>query len=423
MNNSKSLRTRATNLPNRKLAILGGVPAFAKMTFVGAPNQPSREVVLRRISEALDRNWLSNFGPLNHALSTEIRKQTGAKHAIPVANATIGLELAIRALDMTGEVIVPSFTFIASAHALQWQGITPVFCDVDPDTHCIDPDAIRRLITSRTTGIIGVHLWGTPCSVEQINSIAEECRLKVIYDAAHAFGVVHRGTSIGNFGDAEVFSFHATKFVNSLEGGAVVTNSDEVAKKVLLMANFGFTGYDQVDYVGTNGKLNEVAAAFGLSSLEDIGRIVEVNRRNYSAYCEGLQGLAGVRLYPHRSDTQPNYQYVVLEVDREQCGISRDQLLSVLHAENVIARRYFFPGCHRMAPYRSITDPDSWNLPVTERLTQSVLCLPTGSQIGMDDVALICSIIRQALAMAGDIRGAIPVTAQQKYPSLGSLDF
>lgn len=189
---------------SKKLAVLGGEPAFGSQVYVGTPNQPNRERLFARFNEVLDRNWLSNFGPCNHAFSREIRRQTGVKHAIPVTNGTIGLELAIRALGLSGEVIVPSFTFVATAHALQWQGVTPVFCDVNPETHCIDPECITRAITPRTTGIIGVHLWGHPCDVDEIKRIAADHNLRVIYDAAHAYGTAHAGTPIGNFGDAEV---------------------------------------------------------------------------------------------------------------------------------------------------------------------------------------------------------------------------
>ena len=190
-----------------------------------------------------------------------------------MCNATVALEIAIRAMGMSGEVIVPSFTFVATAHALQWQEITPVFCDIDPRTHNLDPNRIEEMITPRTTGIIGVHVWGRPCAVDALAEIAQRRHLKLLFDAAHAFGCSYQGQMIGNFGDAEVFSFHATKFFNTFEGGAVVTNDDELAAKMRLMKNFGFHGYDNVIYVGTNGKMSEVSAAMGLDRAGVAGRI------------------------------------------------------------------------------------------------------------------------------------------------------
>ncbi len=201
-----------------------------------------------------------------------------------MCNGTIALEIAIRALELRGEVIVPSYTFIATAHALQWQEITPVFADIDPATQMLDPAAVRKMITPRTTGILGVHLWGRPAPVEALQAIADEHGLKVMYDASHGFACTHGGRPLGNFGECEVFSFHATKFFNTFEGGAVVTNNDELAAKMRLMRNFGFADYDKVIYPGTNGKLTEIAAAMGLTNLADVDRFVSANKRNYDHY-------------------------------------------------------------------------------------------------------------------------------------------
>ena len=271
-----------------------------------------------------------------------------------MCNGTVALEIAIRALGMEGEVIVPSFTFIATAHALQWQGITPVFCDIDPRTHTLDPGKVEQAITPRTTGIIGVHVWGHTCDIDALAEIAARRGLKLLFDAAHAFACSYKGRMIGSFGDAEVFSFHATKFFNTLEGGAVVTNDDELAKKLRLMRNFGFTGYDKVSYLGTNGKMNEISAAMGLTSLESLDEFIAVNRRNYLRYREELRDIAGARVLTYDETESCNYQYIVLELDEAVTRIvSRDELWRILTAENVMARRYFYPGCHRMEPYRS----------------------------------------------------------------------
>ncbi|MDB9538590.1 DegT/DnrJ/EryC1/StrS family aminotransferase, partial [Anabaenopsis arnoldii] len=221
--------------------------------------------------------------------------------------------------------------------------------------------------------------------------------LKLMFDASHAFGCSHGGKMIGNFGSAEVFSFHATKFMNTFEGGAIVTNDDELNQKLRLMKNFGFSGFDNVIYLGTNGKMSEVSAAMGLTSLESMEEFIEVNRRNYYCYQEGLAGIAGVSLFPVNQAEKHNYQYIVLEIDEEEAQVSRDMLIKILHAENVIARRYFYPGCHRMEPYRSYFPHAGLLLPETEKLGQRVLVLPTGTAISEEDITEICQVIKLAL--------------------------
>ncbi len=201
------------------LAKYGGSPAFREKLHVGRPNIGDRNALMNRINDLLDRRWLTNNGPFVHEFENKIAQLTQTKHCVVMCNATIALEIAIRALELRGEVIMPSFTFVATAHALQWQEITPVFCDIDPLTHTIDPQKVEELITPRTTGIIGVHLWGRACRVEALSEIAKRRNLRLLFDAAHAFACSHMGTMIGNFGDAEIFSFHATKFFNSFEGG------------------------------------------------------------------------------------------------------------------------------------------------------------------------------------------------------------
>jgi dTDP-4-amino-4,6-dideoxygalactose transaminase len=391
----------------RQLAVFGGRPAFAEKLHVGRPNVGDRESFLARVGDMLDRVWLTNDGPFVQELERRIAAYLGVRHCVAMCNGTVALEIAIRALGLTGEVIVPSYTFIATAHALQWQQITPVFADIREDTHCLDPDAVERMITPRTTGIIGVHLWGQACDVDALTEVARRRNLRLMFDAAHAFGCTHKGRLIGNNGDAEVFSFHATKFFNTLEGGAVLTNDDELAKKMRLMRNFGFGGYDDVVYIGTNGKMNEVSAAMGLTNLDNIDAIVDANRRNWLAYRDGLTGLPGVKLFHYSDCERSNYQYVMIEVDDEAARLNRDELVSVFWAENVIARRYFWPGCHRMEPYRSLYPHAGLLLPVTERAAARVLLLPTGTAIGPDAVSAICNILRTALAHAGDVRARL----------------
>jgi dTDP-4-amino-4,6-dideoxygalactose transaminase len=387
------------------LAIFGGQSIFDETLHVGRPNIGDRERLLTRINDILDRRWLSNHGPYVQEFEAQLSELLGVRHCIVMCNATIALEIAARALGFTGEVIVPSFTFVATAHCLQWQEITPVFCDVDPETHTLDPNQVERMITPRTTGIIGVHLWGQPCDVEALSEIADRRDLRLLYDAAHAFGCSHKGQMIGNFGDAEVFSFHATKFFNTFEGGAVVTNDSKLATKIRLMHNFGFVGMDEVIYIGTNGKMNEVSAAMGLTGLESLDQFIAVNRENYEQYCQELAGIPGIRMLTWKDDAEEkrNYQYIVLEIDEAITGVSRDRIVEILHAERIRARRYFYPGCHRMEPYRSYFPHAGLLLPVTERLTQQVMTLPTGTAVTPRDVSRICHVVRFAIEHSAEI--------------------
>ena len=276
---------------------------------------------------------------------------------------------------------------------MQWQEITPVFCDIDPNTHNIDPLRIEEMITPRTTGIIGVHVWGRSCDIDALTDIAHKHNLRLLFDAAHALGCSYKGQMIGNFGDAEVYSFHATKFFNSFEGGAIVTNDDGLAKKIRLMKNFGFAGRDTVIYLGTNGKMTEVAAAMGLTSFESLDDLIAVNYRNYQVYQRVFAGISGLQIITYDDTEKCNFQYIIVEVDETVTGVTRDQLVSILQAENVLARRYFYPGCHQMEPYRSYFPHAGLLLPETERLTQWVMSLPTGTAIAPEDIERIGRII------------------------------
>ena len=389
------------------LSIFGAPPAFQDKLHVGRPNIGDRERLLERINDLLDRKWLTNNGPYVHELEQKIAALVSVKHCVMMCNATVGLEIAIRALGLSGEVILPSMTFIATAHALQWQEITPVFCDIDPDDFCLDPARVEQMITPRTTGIIGVHTYGRVCDVDALHEIANRRGLKLLYDAAHAIACTKGGRFVGGFGDAEVFSFHATKFFNSFEGGAVLTNNDELAAKIRLMKNFGFAGFDNVVYIGTNGKMSEVAAAMGLTSLESLSDVIETNRRNYYVYSNEMVNVPGIALHRHDENEKCNFQYIVLLVDHNQTGITRDQIVQVLHSENVIARRYFYPGCHRMEPYRSYYPHSGLLLPITEQVVEQVLVLPTGLSVSQDDIREICSIIKLTLSNPAKVKAKL----------------
>jgi dTDP-4-amino-4,6-dideoxygalactose transaminase len=387
-----------------ELAIFSGTPAFAERLHVGRPNIGNRQRLIERINALLDRRWLTNNGPYVQEFEQKIADMVGVKHCIAMCNATVGLEIAIRALGLSGEVIIPSMTFIATAHALQWQEITPVFCDIDPKSLCLDPGQVEKMITPRTTGIIGVHLFGRTCDTDALQEIATRRSLKLMYDAAHAFACTKGGRMVGSFGDAEVFSFHATKFLNTFEGGAVVANDDELAAKIRLMKNFGFSGYDKVIYIGTNGKMNEVSAAMGLTSLESLDQVVETNRQNYNTYLDGLSDIPGITVLQYDESEKCNFQYIVLLVDKNRAGVTRHQLVQILWAENVLARRYFYPGCHKMEPYRSYFPHASLLLPVTERIVKQVLSLPTGTAVSADNIREICNIIRLVVSNADKVR-------------------
>ncbi len=375
------------------LAIHGAPPAFDQPVHVGRPNLGDREAFLRYAGEIYDRRWLTNDGPLVRELERRLAEYLGVRHCVAMCNGTIALEIAIRALGLEGEVIVPSYTFIATAHALHWQAITPVFADIDPAIHTLDPDAVRRMITPKTSGIIGVHLWGRAAPVEALQAIADQHGLQLMFDAAHAFGCSHNGQMIGGFGRAEVFSFHATKSFNSLEGGAVVTNDGELAEAMRLMRNFGFAGFDNVIHPGTNGKMVEICAAMGLVNLDDFDNTVAINRRNHAVYRELLSEIPGISVRDYDHTERNNYHYIVVEVGPD-FPVSRDRMVEALHAENILARRYFWPGCHRMKPYRDLFPHAGLLLPNTERIAERVLLLPNGSGLPDGAIAVIGEVMR-----------------------------
>jgi dTDP-4-amino-4,6-dideoxygalactose transaminase len=379
------------------LAVFGGSPAFTEPRHVGRPNLGDRSALFDRIEGALDRGWLANDGPLVAEFERRVAELVEVEHCVATSSATTGLQLVARALELDGEVVMPSFTFAGTAHALGWLGITPVFADIDPATHNIDPDAVARAITPRTSAILAVHVWGRGCDVPALERIAQRHGIPLVLDAAPALGCTHAGQPIGGFGRAEVFSFHATKIASAGEGGVVSTHDPELARRLRLMRNFGFVDYDTVTELGTNAKMHELSAAMGLTSLDSLDRFIAVARDNHEHYVRELDDVPGLRLIEYPADERQNYHYVVAEVDDPSL---RDDLVAVLHAEHVLARRYFAPGCHRMQPYSSTQA----RLPATEALSESVLVLPTGTAIGDADIAKICAIIRVAAEHAPAVR-------------------
>ena len=385
------------------LAIFGGGPHFPEPLHVGRPHDVNRDALFSRLSTMFDRQWLTNDGPYVEEFERALTRRLGVARCLVTCNATAGLQILLKACGLAGEIIVPAFTFVATAHAAQWCGLTPVFCDIDRRTHNLDPSDVETRITARTSAILATHMWGRACDIDALAAIAARHGLHLLFDSAHAFGCSHQGRPIGVFGDAEVFSFHATKVVTTFEGGAVTTDQEDLAEKISLMRSFGFADYDEVVSLGTNAKMSEASAAMGLTSLEAFSATVAVNSRHFAQYAQELGALPGLTLIEFDPNDMPNYQYVVVEVDANRAGICRDLLQRVLWAENVLARRYFYPGCHRMPPYVGEDGQPVRELPATDDLESQVLCLPTGTALTSDAVAEVCNIVRYAVEHGHDI--------------------
>lgn len=399
-----------------ELAVFTGHPAFLSPLHVGTPPRVDVEGFVGRVRDILESRWFTNDGPYVKEFERRVAEDAHVEHCIAVCNGTIALELAATAAELTGEVIVPSFTFVATAHALLWCGLTPLFCDVDPNTHNLDLGHLEGLINERTSAIIGVHVWGRPAYSDHLERLAERHGLRLFFDAAHAFGCSYAGQPVGGRGDAEILSFHATKVVNTFEGGAVLTNDDDLAARIRSLRNFGFVDYDEVHALGINGKLSEVSAAMGLTSLDHFDETVALNQRNYVHYRNELDAITGVSVLAYDEAERNNYQYVVLELDPADCLLPRDDLVRVLHAENVIARRYFYPGVHRMEPYRSLYA--GLVLPATEAVADRVVVLPTGETVDEAGVGTISNLIRLAVGNADKLPRPLPPFRSLASPTI-----
>ncbi len=391
------------------LALFGGAPAFATPRTVGRPSVGDRAAFLRRVEAVLDAEWFTNFGPQNAEFEAAVAGVAGVDHCVAAGNATVALEMVVgnaaEGWRLGDEVIVPSLTYPATAQAVSWRGLRPVFADADPVSGLIDPEHVESLITDRTRAILGVHLFGQVCDVERLEKIADGNGLRLYFDAAHAIGCTHDGKPIGGFGDAEVFSFHATKIVNCLEGGAITTNDPDIADRMRAARSFGFGPDHMVGGTGTNGKLNEVEAAMGLTSLAALATTIEHNRRLYECYVRALHGIPGVTTFSYDHRDTNNHHYMMCTVDAAVTGLHRDLLLDVLRAENVLAQPYFSMGVHQMPAYRD----DAASLPRTEALCEQLLALPTGVTVDESDVDTIAEVIRFAVAHGPDVtarRGA-----------------
>lgn len=377
----------------------GRQPAFAKPVQVSRSWNRAKERFLELANDSFDTSLFTNDGPFVHEFEQRIAALHDVRHCVAVNSGTTALQISLKAMHIEGKVLMPSFTFIGTAHAAKWMGCTPVFCDIDPHTLTMDPqDALRRMEPG-VTCLLPVNLFGHACDFSGIENIAHTLKLRTLYDSAHCIGCSSDGHMIGAQGDMQILSFHATKMLHTFEGGAILTNDDALAHEARLIRNYGFTGYEQVERLGTNGKMTEIAAAHGLASLPDLPHMLAANHKRRTTYRQLLHAIPGITLVEPPVDAQTNEHYLVIRIDEERYGMSCDTLYRLLWAEHIQARRYFAPGCHRLAPYNR----EALSLPVTERVAEEILCLPTGIDTPTAAIATICSIIREAGCRAEEV--------------------
>jgi dTDP-4-amino-4,6-dideoxygalactose transaminase len=384
----------------KKPAMLGGEPMFTIPLDIVRPLFPELPVVEDQIGEILRRGQLTNLWKNAPKLESEICRYLHLPHCVTVANGTLGLMLALTGLKLTGEVIVPSFTFSATAHGVWWAGLKPVFADINPDTFTLDPQAVEAAVTPHTSAILAVHLYGHPCDIEGLQQVARRHGLALLFDAAHAFGASYRNQKIGNFGQAEVFSFHATKIFPLGEGGAITTANPQLAEYLSLARRFGDPGDENTRFCGLNAKMQEFNAILGLENLKTIDQYIENRRRYADVFIKRLGQLPGLRFQTVCSNVYMNYQNFTVLVDEQTFGLSRDRLYAALAAENILARKYFYPPLHLHQAYVADRERYTHKLPVTEAVANRVLCLPIYSVMGEEMLNGICLAIESIHAYA-----------------------
>lgn len=390
------------------LAVLGAAPAFEHPLPVGQLYFPDWSDYVQAMRGIFERQYYTNQGPLVCELESALQERLGVQHVICVANATIGLMMAAEALVLRGRVITPAFSFIATSQSLTWAGAEPLFCDVDPRSHQLDPVRVEQALWQEdVSAVLAVNLWGDVCDYAELARLAAKRGVPLYFDSAHAFGCEVNGRAVGGFGALEVFSFHATKVLSAAEGGCVCTNDDALAARLRNIRSSYGAGPPVPVRRTANGRMSEAQAAIALLSLQGWPAIYERNQALFTAYEVGLQGVAGLRLLHPGAVSRTNYQYVVCEIEAAVFGLDRDELHAVLRAENVLARRYFAPGIHRCMPYREQFPDVSADLPVTEALCSSVLQLPIGQAVDHAAVARVASVIRTAQAHAPTVRTAL----------------
>lgn len=364
-----------------------------KNIYVTQPYLPPLEEFVPYLEKIWDNKWLTNNGPFHQQLEQSLCDYLGVEHLALFTNGTIALVTALQALRVTGEVITTPFSFVATAHSLLWNGLTPVFVDIDAATCNLDPNRIEQAITPRTTAIMPVHCYGTPCNVERIQQIADTYGLKVIYDAAHAFGVKFNDESLLKHGDLSVLSFHATKVYNTFEGGAIVCPDAKTKQRIDYLKNFGFADEVTIMAPGINGKMSEINAAFGILQLKHVDIAIKLRREIDTLYRRGLAGLKGISCLPELLEVVRTYSYFPILITADY-PLSRDGLYTRLKKENIYARRYFYPLISDMPMYRGLPSSTKTNLPVAEIISHQVLCLPIFPDLDLEHVQIIIDIIR-----------------------------
>ena len=372
---------------------------FETPVYITRPLLPDLQLITEKFHDIIDSKKVTNMGDQHHELERQLKQYLNVEHMTLFSNGTLALLLGIKALGLRGEVITTPFTFPATVQALDWNQITPVFCDIEPHTLNIDPARIESLITERTSAILGVHVFGNPCDVHRIQEIADRYGLKVIYDAAHAFGSTIDGMPIGTYGDLTMFSFHATKLFNTIEGGALTYRDPELVQKLNLLKNFGIASEDQVLLSGLNAKMNEIQAGIGLEVLKLVNdeRIRRLDLLN--VYMDELRDVQGLKIVTATNNLSSSLQYFVVRVVEESFGKSRDWLHEQLKKFNIYSRKYFYPLCSEFPWYYHLESTSSENLEVAHRISSEVLCLPFYGELGRESARKICRIIKQLQAM------------------------
>ena len=357
-----------------------------KVITVTSPLLPSLDEFMPYLQDIWNRKWLTNNGHYHQELEKALCEYLKVPYISLFTNGTLPLMCALQALRITGEVITTPYSFVATTHALWWNGIKPVFVDIDPETCNIDPDKIEAAITPKTTAIMPVHVYGKPCDVKRIQEIADKYGLKVIYDAAHAFGVEVNGESILNAGDMSTLSFHATKVYNTVEGGALICHDAKTKQRIDYLKNFGFAGETTVIAPGINGKMDEVRSAYGLLNLKQVDVAIEARHQVAMKYREALRGIKGIRMMEDTSGVRHNYAYFPIFIDAGEYGMTRDELYFKMKGNNVLARRYFYPLISEFSTYRGLESARPENLPVATKIADSVICLPMYYGLTEEDI-------------------------------------
>lgn len=368
---------------------------FTHPILVTKPLLPDLDKVNKRLSEIWETAWVTNNGPQKQALKQKLTDYLEAENCSLFSNGTLALLLGLKALNLTGEVITTPFTFPATVQALDWNGLTPVFCDIEPDTLTIDVSKIEALITEKTSAILGVHVFGNPCDVEKIQEIADRYHLKVIYDAAHAFGAKIKGKPVSQFGDMTMFSFHATKLFNTIEGGALTFSNPQLVRELDLLKNFGIINQGEVELSGLNAKMNEIQAAIGLETLKMVEQERSKRHLVKKAYEQYLSGIPGIRILTSLEEDCSSYQYFVIEINEKLFGDSRDRLFLQLEKNNVFPRKYFHPLCSDFAWYKDNKSAQPQNLPQAQKTVNEVLSMPYYGDLRKSDVEGICNILKE----------------------------